>query len=45
MWIALGLASLGIALAAVAAFRGVTTNPGHPLGDDPRARRTPFGIW
>jgi hypothetical protein len=45
MWIALGLASLGILAAAVAAFRGVTTNPGHPLRDDPHARPTRFGIW
>jgi hypothetical protein len=43
MWIALGLASLGI-LGAIL-YRGLTDNPGHPLGNDPRARRTTFRVW
>jgi hypothetical protein len=45
MWIALGLASLGILAAAGAVYFGLTHNPGHPLRDDPHARRTNFGIW
>jgi hypothetical protein len=44
MWIALGLASLGI-LVAAAVYHGLTHNPGHPLGNDPYARRTRFRIW
>jgi hypothetical protein len=42
MWIALGLASLGI---LVAVAHGLTANPGHPLGADPHARRTMFRLW
>jgi hypothetical protein len=44
MWIALGLASFGILIGAVV-YRGLTANPGHPLGDDPYARRTRFRLW